>query len=200
MLQEKRTRTATVNIRSDDGNDLPVLEGYALKFNRDSEELGYWSTFIERLDSKCLDDTDMTNVVALVNHDSNLPLARTGINLDLVVDNIGLKFVFTPTDTSYARDLIANIKAGVINKCSFAFTIADEDDAEKWEKTDDNIYIRTIYKIDKLYDVSIVTTPAYSDTEVVVGERSREKIECLLHDKEKEEREKLSLIVKQYGI
>lgn len=197
-IMEKRTRTMQINIRSGD-EESTVLEGYALKFDKDSEELGYWSRFTERLDPDCLSQTDMSNVVALVNHDSNMPLARTGVNLDLEVDNIGLKFKFVPTDTSYARDLVANMRAGVINKCSFAFSISDDDTAETWTKTEEGKYVRTIHKIDKLYDISIVTTPAYEDTEVVVGKRSREKIEHLLHRKEKEEREKLDLYVQLYS-
>lgn len=198
---EKRTILTDVEIRSGDEGTLPTIEGYALKFNRDSETLGYWSRFIERLDPNCLNEADMSNVVALINHDQNMTLARVGVNLSLEVDSIGLKFKFIPTDTSYARDLIVNMQAGVINKCSFAFTIPDDDDAETWEKSDDGTYRRTIYKIEKLYDVSVVTTPAYEDTEAVIGQRSREKVERLLIDDKDElkERKKLDLMIEIYG-
>ncbi|MBF0780507.1 MULTISPECIES: HK97 family phage prohead protease [unclassified Granulicatella] len=199
-VMEKRAILTNVEIRSGDEGGLPTIEGYALKFNRNSEKLGYWSPFIERLDQNCLDKTDMSNVVALVNHDENMTLARTGINLSLEVDNIGLKFKFTPTDTSYARDLIANMQAGVINKCSFAFTIPDDDTAETWEKLEEGTYLRTIHHIDKVYDISVVTNPAYEDTEAVVGQRGRHKIERLLIDDkdELEEREKLNLQIELY--
>lgn len=189
MNQEKRIIESTIEIRQEENNQS-VIVGYALKFNRNSEQLGYFTPFIERLDSNCLDDTDMTNVVALINHDSNYPLARSGVNLTLTVDEIGLKFKMTPTNTSYAHDLIENMRSGVINKCSFAFTLPDEDGAEKWEKqSDSDVYIRTIYKIDKLYDISIVTSPAYEDTEAVLGKRSQELVN------QTTEYERLKLIV-----
>ena len=94
--------------------------------------------------------------------------------MTLSSDSIGLKFTVKPTDTSFARDLIANIKAGVINQCSFAFTVANTDEAQDWEESDqDGVdYERTIRQIDRLFDVSVVTTPAYPDTEVQVGQRS----------------------------
>ena len=116
----------------------------------------------------------MSNVVATINHDPNQVLGRSGVNMNLSSDSIGLKFTVKPTDTSFARDLIANIKAGVINQCSFAFTVANTDEAQDWEESDqDGVdYERTIRQIDRLFDVSVVTTPAYPDTEVQVGQRS----------------------------
>lgn len=155
-----------------------VIEGYALKFNKPSQVLGGWVRFIETIDQRALDKADMSNVVATFNHDQNQVLGRSGVNLDLEVDNIGLKFKVTPTNTSYSRDLMENIKAGVINQCSFAFDIPDSDEAETWEESDkDGVdYDRTIRQIGKLYDVSVVTTPAYPDTEATVGERSKKRI------------------------
>ena len=73
-----------------------------------------------------------------------------------------------------------NIRSGVINQCSFAFTIPDEEGAEEWRENEETgIYERYVRKIDKLYDVSVVTTPAYPDTEAVVGARSKEIVEEL---------------------
>ena len=55
---------------------------------------------------------------------------------------------------------------------------------------------RTITSIGKLWDVSVVTTPAYSDTEAVVGARSKEKAEALL-DRQKRKRELYKLLEKE---
>lgn len=93
-----------------------VIEGYALKFNKPSQVLGGWVRFIETIDQRALDKADMSNVVATFNHDQNQVLGRSGVNLDLEVDNIGLKFKVIPTNTSYSRDLMENIKAGVDRK------------------------------------------------------------------------------------
>lgn len=171
MKKEVRTAKTQFDVT---GAENPVLEGYALKFNTDSVNLG---SFVETLSRDCLANADMSNVVALINHDSNLPLGRTGVNLELNVDDVGLKFRVTPTNTSYAKDLMENIKKGVVNQCSFAFTLADAEGADEWQEQEDGLYKRTIHKIGKLYDVSIVTSPAYEDTNVSVGQRSLEAVQ-----------------------
>lgn len=170
-------------------NEEPVIEGYALKYDKPSEILGGFTRFIERIAPGALDGADMSNVVATINHDQNQVLGRSGVNLTLTLDEIGLKFTVIPTDTSFARDLITNIKAGVINQCSFAFTVAPDDDAQDWvDSTRDGVdYERTIRKIDHLFDVSIVTTPAYPDTEAKVGERSINLVKRMQNDKEKDD-------------
>jgi phage head maturation protease len=62
----------------------------------------------------------------------------------------------------------------------------DDQEAEEWKWNDtDKIYERTIKKIRKLWDVSPVVNPAYSDTEAVVGARSLEKVEKLKQEREK---------------
>lgn len=181
--KDKETRmTATpITVRDGDDDHPAVIEGYALKFDRKSEVMGLGLTFRESIDPHALDKTDMSNVVALFNHDQSQVLGRTGVNLELTVDETGLKYTLTPPNTQLGRDLLENIRAGIISQSSFAFTIAPDKDAQKWEKSDEHgvKYNRTIRSIDHLYDVSPVTTPAYPDTEVTVGARSMEQIKAL---------------------
>lgn len=183
---ETRQVTTTINLRQIDDSQEQVIEGYALKFNKESSVLGNYLRFKEIIDAHALDTTIMDDVVATFNHDQNQVLGRTKVNLELTVDNIGLKFRVKPTDTQFARDLIVNIKAGVINQCSFAFTIPDEPDSEEWVESDEEgvDYVRTVRKIDHLYDVSVVTTPAYPDTEATVGARSKKLVEELRKEPE----------------
>lgn len=183
---ETRQVTTTINLRQIDDSQEQVIEGYALKFNKESSVLGNYLRFKEIIDAHALDTTIMDDVVATFNHDQNQVLGRTKVNLELTVDNIGLKFRVKPTDTQFARDLIVNIKAGVINQCSFAFTIPDEQGAEEWVESDEEgvDYVRTVRKIDHLYDVSVVTTPAYPDTEATVGARSKKLVEELRKEPE----------------
>lgn len=185
---ESRQVTVPIQMRTTDDNSEPVIEGYALKYDKPSEVLGGFVRFIEHIASGALDNTDMSNVVATINHDQNQVLGRSGVNLTLVPDKVGLKFSVKPTDTSFARDLITNIKAGVINQCSFAFTVPADDDAQEWvdSERDGVDYERTICKIDHLYDVSVVTTPAYPDTEATVGQRS---IDLVKRQKESQNKE-----------
>lgn len=170
------------------------LQGYALTFNSLSEDLG---GFKEIIISGALDGCKMDNVILNVNHDMDKVLARNnkldGIgSLKLTIDEKGLFFDAIPTDTTYSRDLISNMAAGIINKCSFAFLLDySNDEAQKWE-WDNGIIgydLRRIYKIKEIFDVSIVTTPAYEGTSCTSYKRAKESQDNL---KEKL-REKLRL-------
>jgi HK97 family phage prohead protease len=208
--REIRTVTSKVELRAiGEGEEKQEdIEGYALKFNKWSDNLGFYYPFREKIMPGALDNCDMSNVVAKFNHDCNMPLARNTISsgigsLKLTVDGIGLRFACSPTNTSYANDLKENIKSDVVNQCSFAFSIDyDDDDAEEiaWNE-EEGIYERTINKIKTLYDVSIVTTPAYPDTEAVVGQRCKDKIEELRKKEKKsleDEELRKKLILKTY--
>lgn len=172
MKMERRIVKADFEIRQLEDGKTNVIEGYALKFGKLSENMGGVDEVLQR---GCLDKTDMSNVVALINHDPNYPLARNTVpdgpgHLELSVDNVGLRFSLTPTDTGYVRDLTANMTAGVINQCSFAFTLA-EDGADWSYDSKADMYHRTITQIERLWDVSVVTTPAYPDTEAQAVQR-----------------------------
>lgn len=172
-----RTYGEVAEVRTLESGGTNIVSGYALKFDTLSHDFGYGDDHVyETLDKRCLDEADMSNTVALINHDANLLLGRTGFNLELRVDNIGLYFEVSPTDTSYAKDLIANMRSGIIAKCSFAF-VPDPKSIE-WTKREDGSYLRTIKKIKQLYDVSVVTYPAYEDTESVVSQRSFEDFQA----------------------
>jgi HK97 family phage prohead protease len=106
---------------------------------------------------------------------------------NLEVDGIGLKWRVTPTDTSYARDLMENVRNGVINQCSFAFSISEDENADEWVWNEErDLYERTIRSIGRLYDVSVVTTPAYPDTEAVVAARSTDKVKEMDQQRKKQ--------------
>lgn len=154
------------------------IQGYALKFNSMSENLG----FREIIASGALDNADMSNVVLNFNHNSSNVLARNnktdGIgSLKLIVDEIGLFFDAIPTSTSYSKDLLENMRAGIINKCSFAFILDYSDNSAQtwvWDTGNIGYDLRTINKIKSISDVSIVTNPAYEDTESNVYVRAKE--------------------------
>ena len=169
-LRDVRINDSVLEVRTLEDSNKQVIRGYALKFNRPSQDMG----FTEYLNERSLDDADMSNVVALLNHDSNYVLGRSGKNLKLEVDKTGLFFEIEPNDTSYARDLMENMRVGIIDKCSFAFSIAKNGD--EWVEDENGRYVRTINKIDRLFDVSIVTSPAYDDTEAMLSQRSIDEL------------------------
>ncbi|MDN6261135.1 MAG: HK97 family phage prohead protease, partial [Staphylococcus simulans] len=102
--------------------------------------------------------------------------------LSLTVDDKGLYFRCQLPNTTYARDLYENIKLGNVNQCSFGFSI--EEDGDTFERRSDGLFKRTVNKIKALFDVSIVTYPAYEETDVAPALRSIKKIK----DEELEQR------------
>ena len=166
----KEFRTSDNIIAKDDEN--MIVEGYALKFNKESNLLG---EFVEVISPEALRNADLSDVRCLIDHNSSYVLGRTVADtLKLEVDDVGLRFRCELPNTSYARDLYENIKLGNINQCSFGFTI--EEDGDEFERREDGIFKRTVNKIRSLFDVSIVTYPAYEDTDVAPALRSIKNI------------------------
>lgn len=160
-------------------NEKMIVEGYALRFNTLSNDLG---GFVETISPQALKDADLSDVRCLIDHDSSKVLGRTTSDtLKLKVDDTGLYFRCQLPDTSYSRDLYENIRLGNINQCSFGFIL--DEDGDTIEKRDDGLFKRTLNKIRSLFDVSVVTYPAYNDTDVAPALRSIEAVK----DKEKEE-------------
>lgn len=162
LLEEKQVRFMPIETRADEESEEKVLEGYALKFENYTKMGGYWE-YYEVIDRQALDEADMSDVVLNFNHNNDIILGRTTSGtLTLTKDDVGLKFRCVLPDTQQANDLYKQIKRGDISKCSFAFTIADSD----WTETKDELEVFRIKKIKRLYDVSVVTFPAYEDTNV----------------------------------
>lgn len=184
MEKEVRNITTRFELREIGEEDKKIhLQGYAITFDNLSEDLGGFREIIRK---GSLNNCKMDNVVLNINHDMNRPLARNnksnGIGmLSLSVDDKGLFFDAIPTDTSYARDLISNMEAGIIDKCSFAFTLDYGDsEAYTWDWDDKNsrgYHLRTVNKIKEIFDVSIVTNPAYESTNCTSYKRDKEQQE-----------------------
>jgi len=92
---------------------LPRVRGYAALFNTRSEDMGFGEySLYEEIRPGAFDNLSYENVVALFNHDQNLPLARSGAGLQLGVDTRGLWYEFELPDTSIGRDLGDLLKRG----------------------------------------------------------------------------------------
>ncbi|WP_321833622.1 HK97 family phage prohead protease [Clostridium butyricum] len=180
---EMRNITCDFEVREvGEGNNKQIhIQGYALTYGTLSEDLG---GFRETIVNGALDECDMSDVIFTFEHDISKILARNnksnGVgSLVLSVDEKGLFFDAVPTDTTYSRDLIENLKNGIVNKCSFVFNIDwSNAESQKWDWDDGSrgYDFRTIYKLKSISDVSIVVFPAYNDTETSIY--SRAKKEC----------------------
>lgn len=179
-------------------NEKMIVEGYALRFNTLSNDLG---GFVETISPQALEDADLSDVRCLIDHDPSKVLGRTtSETLSLKVDDEGLYFRCRLPDTSYSRDLYENIRLGNINQCSFGFVL--DEDGDTVERRDDGLFKRTLNRIRSLFDVSVVTYPAYNDTDVAPALRSIEKVkekeqeEIRQREQEQEEQRKQSELLK----
>ena len=135
------------------------VSGYAAKFNEIADIGGM---FREQIAPGAFTDAiGRDDVVFLINHEG-LPLARTRSGtLTLSQDAQGLRMetVLDATDPD-VQSIIGKMKRGDLDKMSFAFF----PEVQTWDESSD-IPLRTISKA-ALYDVSIVTTPAYDGTSI----------------------------------
>ena len=163
MDENKEIRVTTgleVRYMNQEDEEKRTLSGYAIKFN-DVTTIG--DQFREQVTSTALEGVDMSNTFALFNHDWSSPLGRAGRNMNLTVDDTGLRVDIDLPDTSMARDLAELVKNDIVGGMSFGFTIADD----SWTR-DDEMPLRTINKIDRLYEVTFTPIPAYPTTEVAL--------------------------------
>lgn len=157
----KEVRKLDMQFRAEDREDGKMeIKGYAVVFNQPETY-----SYTEVISDKALDETDMSDVVLRYNHnDSFMVLARTrNKSLNLEVDDKGLMIDATlQDDITDHRNIYNAIKSGLIDKQSFAFVV-DEDEYDYDTDT------RTITKIGKLFDVSVVDQPFYNGTDVSVA-------------------------------
>ena len=165
MSKDIEHRILCKDVRVDTAGATPIIRGYAALFNTLSEDLG---GFREQLQAGAFSDAlSQSDVRALINHDPNLVLGRNRSGtLVLREDATGLYAEITPPDTASSHDLIELMKRGDVNQMSFAFNVARED--QIWTREGTGPWLRTIKRVSNLYDVSIVTYPAYPQTTAAV--------------------------------
>lgn len=168
MQRTALCRAAEFTARDEDGN--LYIEGYFSTFTG-RYEMGDWG--VEQVDPGAFDEALGGDVRALVNHDTTLVLGRTKAGtLELRVDASGLwgRVTINKNDQD-AMNLYERVKRGDVDQCSFGFDIL----SEKNEKLPDGRTLWTILKV-RLYEVSVVTFPAYEDTAVIARKRDRDAI------------------------
>lgn len=165
MKNHESRISTSFEVRSvDDG--VAVVEAYAAVFNQDTVIGGQWE---ERIAAGAFADAvSRDDVVFLINH-AGLPLARTRSGtLELIEDERGLK-MRSSLDMSDpdVKAIVPKMRRGDLDKMSFAFIPT----RLKWDDKDKKMPRWTIEEAE-LFDVSVVTTPAYEGTEI--GLRSLE--------------------------
>lgn len=151
-------------IRINESDGGTCIEGHAAVFDSWSETLGGIFPFKEKVRKGAFSESiGRDDIRALFNHDPNYVLGRNRAGtLELVEDDVGLRVRITPPDTSWARDITTSIRRGDISQMSIGFVVEDDEWSSK-----DGIDTRELKKV-RLFDVSPVTFPAYTATDVGV--------------------------------
>ncbi|KKW72754.1 phage prohead protease, HK97 family [Lactococcus cremoris] len=162
IAKKKETRIFNISqlsTRAEGEEKAVAIEGYAAVFNSKTSIGGWFDEVIEPgAFSRSLSDNG--DIRALFNHNWDNVLGRTkSQTLELREDEKGLNFKVELPDTSVARDLTISMERGDINQCSFGFFITDEE----WNYNVEPA-LRTIKEVE-LFEISIVSIPAYDDTE-----------------------------------
>lgn len=191
-------------------NGEKVVEGYATTFNQ-PYELGRDSyggetyIFMEQVDARAFDNTDMSDVIMQYNHEGRV-FARTGNNtLALDPDAHGLHIRADLGGTEIGRQLFEEIEGGYTDKMSFGFRVSKDKREETEERNEETgvrtvTVLRTILEISKLYDVSAVSLPANDATSISArnyceGVIAEIKEEFLAREKRERQKRKIRLLM-----
>jgi len=179
--------TMTAEVRAVDTKDGSLkIGGYAATFNAEATGLNFREVIAPGAFTRALASQDP--VFLLVNHDmEGIPLASTQSGtLKLRQDNTGLYMEATldPANPK-AQELSSALRRGDMDKMSFAFTVSADGQTK-------DAGLRTLTDIERLYEVSVVTLPAYDSTSVGMRTAEEENLEIA--------KRKLQLKVKHYSL
>lgn len=170
--QQRQVRCVAQQFQTRTANDDLFIEGYFSVFN---SEYPLWEGASEIVKPGAFTNSVSGDVRALINHDSSLVLGRTKAGtLALRQDERGLwGSIRINRDDVDAMNLYARVQRGDVDQCSFGFDIKRETFVDlgggkcRWE----------IEEVDPLYEVSVCTFPAYTETSVSARKQDLAEIE-----------------------
>ena len=136
------------------------LTGYAAVFNSRSENLG---GFVEVIQPGAFTSSMDKDVRALIDH-RGIAIARTkNRTLTISEDDRGLFFEIDLPDTTDGQNIRKSVERGDVDQMSFGFTVREG--GQFFTEDEDGLIVRTLTDVN-LDEISIVTFPAYPDTDV----------------------------------
>lgn len=151
---------AAANFKTREEGEELFIEGYFSVFNSPYE---MWDDYTEIVRNGAFRETlRKDDIRALINHDTTLVLGRTTAGtLELSEDEHGLfGRIRVNRNDQDAMNAYARVQRGDVTQCSFGFDVeAFDTEVEEGHET---CYLTRV----KLYEVSVCTFPAYTDTEV----------------------------------
>lgn len=182
----------------DSNEESYVVRGYATTFNEPYTLYSDGDMEIrEQVAPDAFNEADMEDVIFQYDHAGRVYARISNKTLTLTQDDHGLLIEADLGGTEEGRKLYEEIKGGYTNKMSFGFTVS-EDEYREFTEDEKRIYLRTIKRIGKLYDVSAVSLPANDGTEIsarnlVDGVIAKVEAERLLNA-ENEKRQKMEML------
>jgi HK97 family phage prohead protease len=161
MKKELRSLKNVEIRKNEDLEDSTTITGYASVFNEETNIGGYYREVIRPGAFKRAIE-EKHDVRALVNHDENLVIGRSKAGtLVMAEDKTGLRVEIVIPNTTIGKDLRVSMERGDVDQMSFAFVVRKE----SWQNPEDRVELplREIEDVD-LFDVSVVTYPAYEGT------------------------------------
>ena len=169
-MQFRDFNITNIETRSEDEkSEKLIIEGTPVVF--DSETVLFTmgnDAYCEVIERTALDEADMSDTIFNKNHCGRVFARTRNDSLKLNKTDDGLK-MYTElwNDDEGHKELYRDIQRGLVDKMSFAFTVTD-DEFKNFEADKNGVvkHLRTIKKIDKLFDVSAVDMPAYDSTSI----------------------------------
>lgn len=160
-MLHRQFRSVPVSFQTRSDETGPVIAGYFAVFNNPTE---LWPGCIEQIAPGAFASSLNGDVRALIDHDTRLVIGRTVAGtLTLREDSTGLYGEIKINEhDSDAMNLYARVQRGDVSQCSFGFDITAEDYVVSPDGQTCTWTIRDVI----LYEVSVVTFPAYEATSV----------------------------------
>lgn len=178
-----------------EATDKKIISGYFIVFDTETE---LYPGVREEVSPDALVGVDLSDVKALIDHDTAKVLGRTKADtLSLSVDSKGLygEIIVNESDQE-AMNLYSRVQRGDVDQCSFGFEILNEEMIQNSDGT-----VKFIIKSINLYEVSIVTFPAYQETAVEARSKQIEDAQKRTLQARKDElKEKLNGIKTTYFV
>jgi HK97 family phage prohead protease len=147
------------------GQQVRMLKGYPILFGVYGKPYR-GSKWVERIDKSAVATVDFSKLVLLLDHNTNWVLAKAGKNMEVTVDDTGV-FISVTLGNTWLDDYVYDRVMGeIIDGMSFWFD-SNAMIASDWENK-----IDVVTKINEIYEVSIVTFPAYEETVVITTDNA----------------------------
>lgn len=157
-----------------------IIEGLAIPYEVRTNVGGWFEEIIKK---GALDGADLKDVPLFIHHQSRtIPLARSRNNnsnstMQLTVTDRGLEFKakLDIENNAEAKALHSATKRGDITGMSFSFSVKEE----KWCNLDTKLPTREIHKFKKIYEISALWSPQYTETEITARDETLDSVDKL---------------------